>query len=46
MGNANDVATKFSEDDFQLRTRAMYDQQCTAIETSDVDISSHFGINV
>lgn len=24
----------------------MYDQQCIAIETSDVDISSHFGINV
>ena len=35
-----------SEDDFQLRTRAMYDQQCIAIETSDVDIFSHFGINV
>ena len=24
----------------------MYDQQCIAIETSDVNISSHFGINV
>ena len=24
----------------------MYDQQCTANETSDVKISSHYGINV
>ena len=34
------------EDDFQLRTKAMYDQQCTAIENSVIDISSEFGINL
>ena len=34
------------EDDFQLRTKAMYDQQCTAIENSVIDISSQFGINL
>ena len=34
------------EDDFQLRTKEMYDQQCTAIENSVIDISSQFGINL
>lgn len=36
---------QFKEDDFQLRTRQMYNQNCTDIENADGDISQRYGIN-
>lgn len=36
---------QFNEDDFQLRTRGGYNNNCTAIENSDADITGVYGIN-
>ncbi|EDO36048.1 predicted protein [Nematostella vectensis] len=45
MGNAIEVASKFKEDDFQLRTREMYNQNCIEIENAEEDITQQYGIN-